>query len=249
MGDHGMRFGSLRRTKIGTYEDDNPNMIISVPYWLRSNRQLMTNIHMNSRRHTSHYDLHATLYDIAHIARANGYAEWGDHDFRNEFGPRKGLRAKSLFRPITYDRTCKEMEIAEEYCLCIEKKEGLDSNDVLAVNAGKSIISYINTFLASKNKSNDCLVLNFTEVVKAEKSMYEPRVKVVAKASPSGGLYEAVMLIEENENIRPVPISKITRNDAYGNTGDCAFEEDLKPICFCKPGWEKRSSTQPSTTQ
>lgn len=55
---------------------------IAIPEYLRSNEQLIFNLKNNARRHTSQYDIYATLYDIAHYAKKDGYRNWDEHDFR-----------------------------------------------------------------------------------------------------------------------------------------------------------------------
>ncbi|OZC05674.1 hypothetical protein X798_07351, partial [Onchocerca flexuosa] len=81
MGDHGLRFGKIRATSPGLIEDNNPFFMIALPKYLRSNEQLILNLKRNSRRHTSHFDFYATLYDIARYARNDNFRKWNEYDF------------------------------------------------------------------------------------------------------------------------------------------------------------------------
>ena len=66
MGDHGMRFGEARETKVGQIEDGNPLLFVAVPESLSNNKQLMDNLQTNSaERLISHFDVYTTLLDIA----------------------------------------------------------------------------------------------------------------------------------------------------------------------------------------
>ncbi|VBB31922.1 unnamed protein product [Acanthocheilonema viteae] len=218
MGDHGLRFGSIRETVVGEAEDNNPLLTIALPKYLRSNKQLILNLKQNSRRHTSHFDFYATLYDIARYARKDNFQKWDEHDFRSEFGEtRGGIRAKSMLRPILYDRTCEEMEIPDEYCICERTwyKSDINSYDV--------------------KKSAQFLVIS------AQYIEERPLLKVVVKASPSNGKYEAQLLKEKNS--LKIITKVIIRLDQYGEQGHCAPAEDVRPLCYCR----QQLTTTPAT--
>ncbi|VDM92884.1 unnamed protein product, partial [Litomosoides sigmodontis] len=160
MGDHGLRFGGIRRTPLGEIEDNNPLLMMALPKYLRSNKQLILNLKQNSRRHTSQFDFYATLYDIARYARKDNFQKWDEHDFREEFGAvRGGIRAKSMLRPILYDRTCEEMEIPDEYCICERIWHKVDIYGDDAMRAAQILIEDINNSLKQRNVSEICETL------------------------------------------------------------------------------------------
>ncbi|EJW76399.1 hypothetical protein WUBG_12692 [Wuchereria bancrofti] len=153
-------------------------------------------------------------------------------NYRSEFGDiRGGIRAKSILRPILYDRTCEEMEIPDEYCICEQTwyKTDIHGDDV--TNAAQFLINDINNSLKQKNLTEICETLNFIEVISAEYHEAKAALKIVVGASPSNGKYEAQLLKEEN-NFKI--ITKITRLDQYGNQGYCAPAEDIRPLCYCR---------------
>uniref|UniRef100_A0A1I7VSA2 NUC domain-containing protein n=1 Tax=Loa loa TaxID=7209 RepID=A0A1I7VSA2_LOALO len=232
MGDHGIRFGNIRSTRPGQMEDNNPLFTVALPKYLRSNEQLILNLKQNSRRHTSQFDFYATLYDIARYARKDNFQKWDEHDFRNEFGEiRGGIRAKSILRPISYDRTCEEMEIPEEYCICEQTwhKINIYGDDV--TEAAQLLIASINDFLKQKNLTGTCEVLDFIEVISAESFEAKSLLDVVVRASPSNGKYEAQLLKKKDKF---EIITKITRLDEYGNQGYCAPDEEVRSLCYCR---------------
>ncbi|MCP9264322.1 hypothetical protein DINM_022369 [Dirofilaria immitis] len=232
MGDHGLRFGKIRATPSGQIEDNNPLLMVAIPKYLRSNEQLILNLKRNSRKHTSQFDFYATLYDIARYARKDNFQKWDKHDFRKEFGEiRGGIRARSILRPISYDRTCEEMEIPKEYCICEQIWHKSDVHNDDATKAAQLIIANINDFLKQKILHTVCERLNFTEVISAEYLEGQQIFKIVVSASPSHGKYEA-QLLKKNDNFKI--ITKIIRLDQYGNQGYCAPDEDVRPLCYCR---------------
>ena len=67
MGDHGLRFGGVRWTKPGEIEDNNPAFFLVLPAHLRYNDNLVNNLRHNSRQLITHFDIHATLVNIARV--------------------------------------------------------------------------------------------------------------------------------------------------------------------------------------
>lgn len=67
MGDHGFRFGNYRYSRPGMVEDNNPALFIVLPKHLRYNNRLLANMRENARHLVSHFDLHATLVNIARV--------------------------------------------------------------------------------------------------------------------------------------------------------------------------------------
>ncbi|CAJ0564085.1 unnamed protein product, partial [Mesorhabditis spiculigera] len=57
MGDHGLRFGQWLDTTLGKREINNPMLVVTVPKWLRGNKELMANLNHNSVKLLTHYDV------------------------------------------------------------------------------------------------------------------------------------------------------------------------------------------------
>ncbi|VDN87636.1 unnamed protein product [Brugia pahangi] len=128
-------------------------------------------------------------------------------------------------------RTCEEMEIPDEYCICEQIWHKIDIHSDNVTNAAQFLINDINDFLKQKNLTEICETLDFIEVISANQLENKPVLKIVVSASPSYGKYEA-QLLKEKDNF--IIITKITRLDKYGEQGYCAPAEDVRPLCYCR---------------
>jgi hypothetical protein len=68
MGDHGGRVGDIRNTEVGEFEENNPFLFVILPEILRSNKDLIDQLQINSKTILSHYDLYATFLEIAAVS-------------------------------------------------------------------------------------------------------------------------------------------------------------------------------------
>ncbi|VDN52007.1 unnamed protein product [Dracunculus medinensis] len=232
MADHGLRFGGPRQTKAGFIEDNNPFLAIAVPEYLRSNAQLLLNMRRNSKRHTSQYDIFATLYDIANVAGRKNFNDWSFHDFRDDLGlVRGGTRARSLFRPILYDRTCQEMFIPMDHCICLNSWRNLPNDSKEVIHIAEVLVKYINDEVRNATPTGSCALLKFQKVDKAEIFEEHSITRIAVIASPSYGKYQAIVKDKGDGDLEVV--STISRLDSYGNQGQCQKGEKIRPLCYC----------------
>lgn len=68
MGDHGSHVDEIFKTPVGQMEVNNPAFVLVLPEKLRSNKNLMNQLNVNSKQLLTHYDLHSTLADIAQVS-------------------------------------------------------------------------------------------------------------------------------------------------------------------------------------
>ncbi len=92
-----MRTGSIRNYPVGEFEDNNPMLFIAVPERLRNNHQLTDNLYQNSHSLVTHYDIYATLIDIAKVAPMSNFDDWQEFNFDRLQNNRRG---QSLLRPF-----------------------------------------------------------------------------------------------------------------------------------------------------
>ncbi|VDN03042.1 unnamed protein product [Thelazia callipaeda] len=203
MSDHGLRLGAVRSTQVGYLEDNNPLLIVAVPKYLRRNAQLMHNLQLNSQTHTSHYDIFGTLYDIIHTAQETQFQEWNMKDFRNELGETRGsFRTRSLLRPIMLNRTCDEMEIPDEFCLCKRGFQAVSKHSEVVKMAARHLLEFINNRIKRFGLQTSCSILSLSNVsvlagdnkiFVAEKSEGGGRLRLVIITTPGNAKIEAEM--------------------------------------------------------
>jgi hypothetical protein len=153
---------------------------------------------------------------------------------------RFGYRGLSLFRPIPTNRTCRQIGIPEEYCVCAMEKE-LDLQEIRVIEAGHIIISHVNHLLKSAAKLCSSLILDTIKSAQlllppgsvTKPSDFKVKLRVTVKAAPSGALFEAVT--ERNawdKEFRVV--GDVNRINRYGNESACIHDRLLNLYCFCK---------------
>lgn len=113
MGDHGLRMGAFRQTKIGAIEDKNPALYVILPENLRKNERIVKTLQENSQQLISHFDLYATFLDIARVGSELLHIK----NFRARFYPKR-LRIvaakKSLFVALVFSNPYLNQEVAQD---------------------------------------------------------------------------------------------------------------------------------------
>merc|ERR1711962_1665287 len=98
LSDHGMRYGGIRTTTIGKYEENTPFNFIIMPEIFKNNyKKAYSSLLINQNRLTTHFDIHATLVDIL------------NKNYKNEKyleEPDEKSREMTLFKPVPKTRKC-----------------------------------------------------------------------------------------------------------------------------------------------
>lgn len=127
MGDHGIRYGAIRKTILGKLEERLPLLYVAVPKLIKEKYpEFIRNLNINKDRLTSPYDLHATLQQILSKSHQKKYT----------FG-------QSLFTEISKSRTCKEAGNPEHFCPCIDFRP-VESGHKHLWQLGEQTVRYIN---------------------------------------------------------------------------------------------------------
>ncbi|KAJ3643502.1 hypothetical protein Zmor_026209 [Zophobas morio] len=110
LSDHGVRFGKIRTSNSGWYEERMPINMISVPGTFQEKFPLeYWNLVENSNKLTSTYDLFLTLEHILVLS--------GKTNKSREIS--SCPNCSSLFSSIPKDRTCMDAGIPPEWCTCM----------------------------------------------------------------------------------------------------------------------------------
>lgn len=158
LSDHGIRFGPIRKTIQGWYEERLPTNLISIPPWFQKQYpKKYENIQKNANKLTSTYDVYMTLQEILHLSTKSYNISSSD----------ACPTCTSLFSKIPSNRSCKQAGVPELWCTCIGRLEDNSTlitadlkNEAIKIvqkeiNSQQNFEQYVtNVVLASINSSN-----------------------------------------------------------------------------------------------
>ncbi|XP_064460051.1 uncharacterized protein LOC135370271 [Ornithodoros turicata] len=227
MSDHGLRFGSLRNTYIGRFEDSLPFAFLAFPYWfLRQYPDYARALSINQRRLTTHYDMHATFLQLRDFPRMT------------QTITKRGL---SLFYEVPENRTCASASVPIQFCACEETLPFPDAHP-LARQVATFVLSELNRMIGKELKGK-CHKWKLKEVVSIR--FYKPEGRQSNKtitdywirvaASPDGGLFEATVRHSVDWKASTFTMAQQPdRVDWYSSHAKCAKGKSLAMYCYCK---------------
>lgn len=230
--DHGLRWGDFRSTYSGMLEERLPYVMIKFPEWFEKEYpEAIQNLHVNTERLTSSFDLHVTLHDILNQAYENLE--------ERSFTPTLPNHGQSLFKEISENRTCKEAGIPDHYCACEDTKE-VDPLNPHLHKAAEVCVGAINKGLGG---FPDCMQLKLNKVLNgrvgyASKSTKPKAVNTVVSSYhltfttvPGNAKLEATLTFHNGEFELTSEVSRINR---YGNQSHCIIDDVYRKYCYCK---------------
>lgn len=225
-GDHGYRYGKIMKTRVGKLEGKLPVMFIAVPKRFRERHPgYVKNVQTNSRRLTTHFDMHATLEHIFSINEQ----QLGDEP-----------RSISLFHQIPKSRTCKSAGVPLEFCVCQVAVE-VNITEAKVQQAAKFIIDELNNIL--NEKKNVCADLNMEKIHTASLLQFPDggsndteHYQLSLSTLPGQGLFEGTVSLSKNTagTFAFAMQGPIARLNLYGNTSICVYVPKLRLYCYCK---------------
>lgn len=227
--DHGIRYGPIRKTYIGQFEERMPFLKFYVPKWfLEKYKSIERNLKTNSKQLITPFDVHATLLHLASIIS-------GDPKYADV--PKNGI---SIFREVPFNRTCSDASITPHWCPC-QKIKLISKADFLVQKAAAAIIDAINNRLSAYRSI--CAPLALKNVLSARLvtgehknntiDIPEKDYLITITASPSAAVFEATIHCDPTkENICQV-IDDISRINEYGKQSICIANAELRKFCYC----------------
>ncbi|XP_059177182.1 uncharacterized protein LOC131956666 [Physella acuta] len=240
--DHGPRWGAIRASMNGMVESRTPYAIFTFPQWfLDKYPDVAQNLKTNTGRLTSHFDTHATLQDLLYF-KASGV---------RPFTP--GKHGISLFQEIPLNRTCDDVPIPVEFCVCNQQQmEQLPTNSSLALGFAQLVLNSINW----KRNASICHELSLRSVLQVVNIKlptvsvdYDKRLfKVKVQTTPGDAIFEATIQTSNKDNAYINAFfsqskkgglllqvgDTIERLTMYGAQADCELEATRKPFCYCR---------------
>lgn len=245
--DHGPRWGAIRPTLNGMVESRAPYLILTFPKWfLDKYPDAARNLQINTRRLTTHFDTHATLQDLMYF-KAKGIVPLA----RRKHGI-------SLFEEIPKNRSCEDVPIAMEYCLCNQATmQTIPSNNTISAGFAELILRSIN---AKRNKTI-CVAVTLKEILQIIRitmpTVYGSKDKLLYKVkiqtTPGDAIYEGTVQTPqvqekdlsvyfkqlvagtEPDNAFSIDVGEtIDRLTYYKGQADCEANASKRPFCYCK---------------
>ncbi|KAI6177731.1 hypothetical protein M3Y97_00940000 [Aphelenchoides bicaudatus] len=235
--DHGARFGAVRKIPIiGTLEDNNPFLYVSVPEHLRKNKNLMNQMKTNSQQLLSQFDLYASALQIAKFGQ-----EWNETTkFSQPMSSiaNKTLHGSSIFHQLNQPRDCESLSIPREYCICLQESQRLNDEN-LALKVVKALIDFMNYKLENSGYKDLCqkhAISSKYQIQLEELKQKDPKTRMLSvkfKTLPGNALYQGIVMLHSNQSISLVN-SNFPRIDSYSKQAQCIPEQFLRNYCVCK---------------
>ncbi|XP_054157494.1 uncharacterized protein LOC128955842 [Oppia nitens] len=210
--DHGIRFGPIRATLSGKFEERMPFMNLYLPDRYRSNN---SNVTINQNRLTTPFDIHATLRHIV-LGRPDTDLRYG----------------RSLLEEIPELRSCQSIPIDRHWCSC-QTSQPIAGNLSLVKPMAEFIVNSINKLLVDENYGNKCAELWLNTTVSAYEQHFDDKVSIGANietlairqfsltivVNPSQALLEATISL--NQNSKQMSLNgEVSRINKYVNQSD-----------------------------
>ncbi|XP_063930687.1 uncharacterized protein LOC135142839 [Zophobas morio] len=146
LSDHGIRFGEIRKTRGGWFEERMPINMISVPRTFRQNlSREYQNVRKNRNKLISTYDMFVTLEHVLTLSET-GYKRKGSSACK---------KCVSLLEEIPRDRSCEDAGISTEWCTCGGHFRPLDIKDDFVERAANHAIDKLNNWPLVKETCTD----------------------------------------------------------------------------------------------
>ncbi|XP_014211056.1 uncharacterized protein LOC106641232 [Copidosoma floridanum] len=231
LSDHGMRYGDIRGTFVGWYEERLPFVYIWLPEWFREqNPSAAEALRINRNRLTSPYDLYETLRDVlsrtgAGVAPASSGCP----------------SCQSLLRPVPRERGCSDVGVAAHWCTC-DAFQFASKTDRVVKEGAERFVEHMEGIVGryrNKKGARLCAKLRLKKIHRVDKVLDLER-------SPNAGVLELFYLLEVTPGdgmfettIRyhgpgeySINDDEVSRINSYAHSAKC-LNEGYKQYCHC----------------
>ncbi|XP_064460004.1 uncharacterized protein LOC135370231 [Ornithodoros turicata] len=221
LSDHGMRYGPLRTTLMGKYEDRLPFCFLMFPASFKAKHpEAMKNLRINQHRLTTHFDVHATLVELANLQLPNA-------TYTTKHGT-------SLLHEIPEDRTCEDASITPHWCCCHESGS-LPTKSKLSKRLAIFLVGTINKWL-SDQAPGKCKALRLKSVTDVRKVLGGDSADVdyywvTITTLPGNAILEGTVGVNETGTYF---VDRVSRLNWYGGQSNCVSIHALELYCYCK---------------
>ncbi|XP_068150557.1 uncharacterized protein [Drosophila tropicalis] len=238
MSDHGLRWGSFRKTYQGMMEERQPLLTILYPDWLAERYpEAVANLQINAKRLTTHFDLHATMLQLLDMRNLEKQQLQSSAEEMNE--PDSTLpRGISLFLPVPVERTCEQANIASHWCTCHQRQE-MQTNDGRVQRAARYLVRLINDRLKPHPQCRTLYLNSILQafiaaphhkILKELENDYAVDITLRLQTKPGLGVFESTVRMSGYTTALTGTISRI---NLYGSQSYCINDSTLKMFCYC----------------
>ncbi|CAI5455724.1 unnamed protein product [Caenorhabditis angaria] len=233
LGDHGLRFGKVTETKLGSLERNNPITAISIPKELRGSTDLLQIMRENAKKLQTHYDTRATMLDILKYQSKAHFMDTEPIEILNEKGH------SLIRRQPNNPRSCRTLPIPLEYCICQFNKTEEDRNSTISEIIGRKVIEAVNLELKDGGFDDDCIEMVYAETLslkRFEHTFHGAHLyTILVKATePSLAIFKVDVKVNANNMSEVKVLGTIERSSLYGKTANCIKAEFYRPYCYCR---------------
>jgi hypothetical protein len=231
LSDHGMRYGDIRSTFVGWYEERLPFIYIWLPEWFREqDPEGYHALRVNQNRLTSPYDLYETLRDI--LRRAGGQAP-----------PSSGCpRCATLFELAPRARGCTDAGVAPHWCTCAAFQPGSTSDKVVVEGANRFVEHMEEIVKRYKSKKGARLcdkpklkrIRRVNQVLDLDRNADPNVVELfyLLEVGPGDGKFETTIRYYGAGNYT-VHDDEVSRINSYAQSAKC-LDQGYKQYCHCR---------------
>ncbi|XP_034175666.1 uncharacterized protein LOC117602147 isoform X2 [Osmia lignaria lignaria] len=227
LSDHGMRWGPIRSTLVGWYEERLPFLYVWLPEWFRVEQpEAYPSLRANQHRLVSPFDLYETLRQVLDLSGG-------------EADPSPGCSGcRSLLEPLPRERGCSNAGISLHWCACTAF-EPVDLKDPLVHNGVSFFIEHVDKLLdAYKDRKGRrlCAKLRLKKLIRANRAIDFVDTTSLAyfytvQVSPGDGKFEVTVRYHDNATYT-VSDHEVSRLNSYASTAKC-LEHGMKQYCHC----------------
>ncbi|KAG1659526.1 hypothetical protein GQR58_022528 [Nymphon striatum] len=221
----GQRIDTIRRTLLGSIEDNMPLFTIHLPERFRKSQpRAVRNLKTNVMRLTSPYDTYCTIIDILKLSIDKSHVT----------GRIKTYHGISMFGEIPRNRNCDDAGIELSYCTCNNEIQ-ISLQEPYVRPASLFLVETINKMLLNKYGNYDsCARLSLKNIIEARiihtEEIISKMVKIVLETSPGDGVLEGVVQIFDHD--KHELIGNIERINRYGDQSICIKDKQLRAFCY-----------------
>ncbi|XP_049518982.1 uncharacterized protein LOC119442685 [Dermacentor silvarum] len=253
LSDHGMRWGSIRRTFAGLLEGRLPGYLWYLPRSLtRRHPRLLHVLKENAHRLTTPLDVYATLRGVLEdfkLLDAPSTAPF----LRKTQRKYDGIRMTSLFTPVRMNRTCDDTGMEQQWCSCL-RRTPISTSSWPVPQVAEAVVREINRIL--EPYSPRCARLSLLHVDNAYAHVVDdPKDSVSFTPSWTEWLFS---LGHGESDVRELTVSLVTvpgeavfeatarvfrdvvtvigevlRISLYGNSSHCVPTMPYRKFCYC----------------